>query len=74
MSDLPDDLTMRTVIYRGDIDDPGVVIEDSGAPNVKVKFSATGEEWVSRTDLEDVTETFDLAHAWGLTDADASDD
>ncbi len=72
MSNLPDDLQMRTVVYKGDIDDMGVVTDDLREERVKVKF-AGGEEWVPRVDLEDVTELYDCAYAWGLTDEDQSD-
>lgn len=72
MTDLPDDLTLRTVVYKGDIDDMGVVVRDPGGERVKVSFGS-GEEYVPRADLEDVTETYDLAFARGLTDTDHSD-
>jgi hypothetical protein len=73
MTDLPDDLEMRTVVFRGDIDDMGVVITDLREERVQVKF-ADREEWVARDDLEDVTDLHDLAYTWGLTDENQTDE
>lgn len=73
MSDLPEDLEMRTVVFRGDIDDMGVVVVDGREERVKVKFGDK-EEWVPRADLEDVTDLYDYAYEWGLTTEKHSDD
>ncbi|MBD3004586.1 hypothetical protein [Streptomyces sp. 5-10] len=72
-----DDLTLRTVTFKGNVDDMGVVVYDGGDERVKVDFGdggATGARgwnpgtWVDRFDLTDVTDTHDLARAWGLVE------
>lgn len=79
---MSDDLTLRTVTYKGDIDEMGVVLEDQGGERVKVTFGdgkASGArgwnlgEWVDRRDLEDVTDSYDLAHKWGYTETSQAD-
>lgn len=74
MTDLPPDLEMRTVVYKGDIDDMGVVITDGREERVKVRFGGGTEEWVPRADLEDVTEMYDYAYRWGLTTENHEDE
>lgn len=76
-----DDLTMRTVTYKGDIDQLGVVVKDLGGERVRVDFGEGSPdeagyrgEWIDRDDVEDVTEMYDLAFAWGLTTENQADD
>jgi hypothetical protein len=75
MSDLPDDLEMRTVTVDGDVDQMGVVMYDWREERVKVSFDGgrTGE-WIPRDRLKDVTEAYDYAFQWGLTDENHADD
>ena len=75
MSSLPDDLEMRTVIFDNDADQMGVVMSDWRGEWVKVSFDGgRTAKPVARDRLTDVTDTYDCAHAWGLTDAKQSDD
>lgn len=81
MSNAPDDLTMRTVVYQGDIDQMGVVMRDGGGERVRVYFgdgrpdeAGNLGEYVDRDDLEDVTEMYDYAYQWGFTTENHADD
>lgn len=75
MSNLPDDLEMRTVVVDGDPDQMGVVMSDWRGEWVKVSFDGgQTEERIPRDRLEDVTDLYDYAYAWGLTDEKQSDD
>lgn len=75
MSDLPDDLEMRTVTVDGDPDQMGVVVSDWRGENVKVSFDGgLTSEYIPRDRLEDVTELYDYAFQWGLTDENQADD
>jgi hypothetical protein len=79
MYDERGDLTSRTVVIGGDIDQMGVVVYDNGGERVKVSFGERGGysphyerggpgEYVNRSDLEDVTDSFDYAREWGFTE------
>lgn len=74
MSDLPDDLEMCTVTVDGDPDQMGVVVSDWRGENVKVSFDGgLTAEYIPRDRLEDVTELYDYAFQWGLTDENQAD-
>jgi hypothetical protein len=49
---LPRDLQGLRVIFRGNIDDQGLVTSDWRGENVRVKFDDGKEEYVPRTDVE----------------------
>ena len=74
-------LEMRTVTYDGDIDQMGVVVKDWGGENVKVDFgdgysdeAGMPGRWTPRAALDDVTDTYDLAEAWGYIEEDEDDE
>jgi len=75
MGDLPDDLTLRTVTFDNDIDQIGVVMVDPREEQVEVSFDGgRTTEWLPRNRLEDVTESYDCAYRWGLTDESHEDE
>lgn len=75
MTGLPDDLELRTVVVDGDIDQMGVVMRDWRGENVRVTFDGgRTTESIRRARLEDVTDLYDYAFQWGLTDENQADD
>lgn len=75
MSSLPDDLEMRTVVVNGDIDQMGVVMHDWRGERVRVSFDGGAtSEYIPRAWLEDVTELYDCAFKWGLTNENHADE
>jgi hypothetical protein len=75
MPDLPPDLEMRTVTVDGDIDQMGVVMNDWRGEQVRVSFDGgRTSEYIPRDRLEDVTESYDYAYRWGLTDESHEDE
>jgi ribosomal protein S24E len=74
-------LEMRTVIQGGDVDQMGVVVKDLGGERVKVDFGdGKADEagyvgvWVDRSALNDVTDDYNLAKAWGYTEDEEDED
>jgi hypothetical protein len=84
MYDSRGDLTFRTVVWKGDIDNMGVVIHDGAGERVKVDFGdrkPSGPhydggigDYVDRGELEDVTDTYNLAVTWGLVEEEDEDE
>lgn len=84
---MDNDLTNRTVVLDGDIDQMGVVVRDDGGERVKVWFHdrpltrvhyLDGADYIDRSRLEDVTDeddpAYNLAVAWGLVEDEEDED
>ena len=80
---MSNDLTNRTVVFDGDIDQMGVVVYDGKEQRVRVWLNdrpltrvhyMDGAEYIDRDRLEDVTDDFDLAKEWGLVEDDEDED
>jgi hypothetical protein len=74
-------LEMRTVVYANNPDQMGVVVRDLGGENVKVDFGDGYQDeallpgrWTPRASLNDVTDDYDLAKAWGYTEDEEDED
>jgi hypothetical protein len=79
------DLTHRTVTFRGDPDQIGLVVHDGSGERVRVRFKGAEYpnsphyqpggpgEYVDRGALTDVTDVRDLAAEWGYTEEEDED-